>query len=159
MTGATVLLLLLVANAAPVLTYDLLKGRAAWPADMGCRLPDGRRLLGDSCTYRGWAASVMATGLLAWALGLSLGLGIEIAVLAMAGDALSSFIKRRIGLAPGAMALGLDQIPESLLPLLAVREDFGLGWLEVAALTAIFLVAELALSRLAYRFGLRKRPY
>ena len=37
----------------------------------------------------------------------------------MTGDLFSSFIKRRFGSAPSSQALGLDQIPESLLPLVA----------------------------------------
>jgi hypothetical protein len=159
MTYAILLLLLLTANAAPVLAYDLLSARAAWPVDLGQRLPDGRRLLGDSCTYRGWVASLVATPVAAWVLGTPMTLGLKIAAFAMIGDALSSFVKRRLGRAPGTMVLGLDQLPESLLPLLAVREAFGLAWLDLILLPALFLLAELALSRLAYYLGLRNRPY
>jgi CDP-2,3-bis-(O-geranylgeranyl)-sn-glycerol synthase len=153
------LLLILVANAAPVLAKDLLGPRWCRPVDLGRNLPDGRRLLGDACTYRGWVAAVLATTLAAALLGLSPGLGAGVATLAMAGDAASCFVKRRLGLAPGTMALGLDQIPESLLPLLWVRERFGLGWGEILGLVAAFFVVELLLSRLAYRWRLREHPY
>jgi CDP-2,3-bis-(O-geranylgeranyl)-sn-glycerol synthase len=152
-------LLLLVANGAPVLAKRLLGARGAWPVDLGLSLPDGRRVLGDSCTFRGWAAAALAAGAAAAVMGLPVLLGVEIGLLAMAGDAASGFAKRRMGLAPGTMALGLDQIPESLLPLLRVRERFALGWLDVLVLVAVFFVAELVLSRLAYRWGLRDRPY
>ena len=77
----------------------------------------------------------------------------------MLGDAVSSFLKRRIGLDSGAMAVGLDQIPESLLPLLMVREHFGLTWRKIALLVLVFILIELLASRLLYRWHLRKTPY
>ena len=46
-------------------------------------------------------------------------LGALVAASAMAGDCLSSFIKRRFGLEPSRMTLGLDQVPESLFPAVA----------------------------------------
>jgi CDP-2,3-bis-(O-geranylgeranyl)-sn-glycerol synthase len=57
------------------------------------------------------------------------------------------------------MALGLDQIPESLLPLLAVAGEFGLSWTTIGLITIGFIVVELALSRVLYRLGVRNRPY
>jgi CDP-2,3-bis-(O-geranylgeranyl)-sn-glycerol synthase len=152
-------LLLLVANGAPVLAKRLLGRRWAWPVDLGLSLADGRRVLGDSCTFRGWIAAAAATALAAGLLGLSPAFGAALGLLAMAGDAASGFLKRRMGLAPGAMALGLDQIPESLLPLLWARQRLDLGWWDLLALVAAFCVLELLLSRLAYRWGLRDRPY
>ena len=41
-----------------------------------------------------------------------------LAAASMAGDLLASFLKRRFGLKVHAQAIGLDQIPEALLPLL-----------------------------------------
>ena len=77
----------------------------------------------------------------------------------MAGDLLSSFAKRRLGRPSSSQALGLDQVPESLLPLLACRVPLGLGWLDVAVLVGVFLVGELLVSRLLYRLHIRDRPY
>ena len=56
-------------------------------------------------------------------------------------------------------ALGLDQIPESLLPLLAVRDPLGLGLGVIAVLVALFLVLELVLSRLLYAWHIREHPW
>ncbi|HXK57554.1 MAG TPA: CDP-archaeol synthase, partial [Gammaproteobacteria bacterium] len=78
---------------------------------------------------------------------------------AMLGDLLSSFFKRRLGLNPSAMAFGLDQIPESLLPLLVCRPLLDLSWLQVCLLTLGFLILELLLSQLLYRLGIRRHPY
>jgi CDP-2,3-bis-(O-geranylgeranyl)-sn-glycerol synthase len=92
-------------------------------------------------------------------IGLEADLGARIAALAMAGDLLSSFIKRRLRLPPSSQALGLDQIPESLLPLLACIDPLDLTMYDIAAGVVIFLVGELLLSRLLFRIHLRDRPY
>lgn len=153
------LILLITANGAPILADDLLGRRWAWPLDGGLRLRDGRRLLGSSATWRGVIAAVAVTAVLALLLGHGLGTGALTGLLAMLGDASSSFVKRRLGLRPGDPAFGLDQIPESLLPLVAVAGDYGLGWLEVGLLVAAFTLFDLLVSRILYRFRLRKRPY
>ncbi len=77
----------------------------------------------------------------------------------MLGDLLSSFFKRRMRLRPSAMALGLDQVPESLLPLMACAPLLDLTWTQVLLLTLVFVVLEIILSRVAYYFGIRKQPY
>ncbi len=153
------LLLLLVANGAPIIAYDLLKQRWTYPVDGYLRLPDGRRLLGSSCTLRGWLTAAAVTSAAAVLLGLPAATGLLIALLAMAGDSLSSFVKRRLRQPCGSMAPGLDQIPEALLPLLGVRRQFDLQALEIFLLVAGFIVLELLLSRILYEFRWRKHPY
>lgn len=153
------LLLLLVANGAPILARRLLDRRLGWPLDGGRVLADGQRLLGKSKTLRGVVSALLLTPLAALALGETAWLGGLIAAGAMTGDSLSSFLKRRLGRAPSSQALGLDQIPEALLPLLLVR-----GWRELDGLTLVglvvaFLVLELLLSKLLYRLRIRRRPY
>jgi CDP-2,3-bis-(O-geranylgeranyl)-sn-glycerol synthase len=91
--------------------------------------------------------------------GLSLKVGLIVGLFDMLGDVLSSFIKRRMGLPSSSMALGLDQILESLIPLLAVREIFGLTWISILQLVAGFFFLELLLSQLLYRINIRRRPY
>ena len=153
------LCLISVANGAPVLAHRLLGPRWAWALDGGLRFVDEYPLLGCSKTIRGVVLAVFATIATAWLLGLSLELGVVVGSLAMAGDLLSSFVKRRMGLASSRQAIGLDQIPESLLPLLGCRYLLPLDYDEIALGTAIFFVGELALSRLFYRLKLRERPY
>jgi len=154
------LALVLVANGAPVLAERLLGPLGAWPIDFRRRFPlDQRPLFGSHKTYRGLAASLLATPLAALALDLPATVGVEAALFAMLGDLLSSFSKRRLGLRSGAMALGLDQIPESLLPALALRREMGLSGVDVMALVAAFIVLELVLSRIFYHLHLRKQPY
>ena len=82
-----------------------------------------------------------------------------VAAAAMAGDLLSSFLKRRLGLAASSKATGLDQIPESLFPLLACHSVLSLTAIDIVAGCAIFFVGEVLLSHLFFRLRLRDRPY
>jgi hypothetical protein len=157
--GIRLLLLLGVANSAPIAAKRLLGTRWGWPLDAGLRLPDGRPLLGPSKTVRGVAVAIAACMLCAPALGLPIPVGALIGAGAMAGDALSSFVKRRLAIEPSGQAFGLDQIPESLVPLLAVQGMLSLSLLQVAAIASAFVLLEIPLARLAYRLGLRERPY
>ena len=77
----------------------------------------------------------------------------------MAGDLISSFIKRRMGRPPSSRALGLDQIPESLLPALACKSLLALTVADVIVVVALFSVGELILSRLLFKMHIRKEPY
>jgi CDP-2,3-bis-(O-geranylgeranyl)-sn-glycerol synthase len=153
------LLLLGLANGAPVIGKKLLGRRFAYPLDGGATFFDGRPLFGPSKTVRGIVLATAATTLAAPLFGLAWQTGALLGASAMLGDLLSSFIKRRLGRPSSSQALGLDQIPESLLPLLVCRAALGLGGLEVAVLVVLFLVLELLLSRLLYRLHVRDRPY
>ena len=77
----------------------------------------------------------------------------------MAGDLVSSFTKRRMGLEASSMAPGIDQVPELALPLLLMMDPLGLSAVDVALGVAVFWLGELALSRLLFRIGMRDRPY
>ncbi len=153
------LCLLVVANGAPVLAKKVLGSRWSFPLDGDRCFVDGRPLLGPSKTLRGLAVALLFAGLVAPLLGWSFTTGALFGALSMGGDLFSSFIKRRLGMASSSMALGLDQVPESLLPLLGLYVVLGVDALEVAAVVVLFFVGELALSRLLYHLGLRDRPY
>ena len=153
------LLLILIANGTPVVAAALYGTWGARPVDGGRRWVDGRRLLGDAKTWRGVALALLAAGFGAVLLGLPALVGVIIGVAAMLGDLLSSFVKRRLGVPASGMALGLDQIPEALLPLLAVADRFALSWLTIAAIVAGFAIVELGLSPVFYWLGIRNRPY
>lgn len=153
------LILLLVANGTPVVMKKLFAGRAARPIDGGRNFRDGRPLLGPSKTWRGLATAVVATALAGWALGVGVLLGALVGVAAHLGDLASSFTKRRLGIRTSGQALGLDQLPESVLPALVAAWPLGLGVAEVVAVAVLFLVGELALSRVLYRLKLRDEPY
>ena len=131
----------------------------AFPIDGGATLADGKPLFGSSKTLRGLALSIVATTAVAPLIGLSWKVGALVALVAMLGDLFSSFLKRRMGLAPSCQAIGLDQIPESLLPLLACWFFLPLTIVDVVVATMIFFVGELLLSRVLFKLGIRNRPY
>ncbi len=151
--------LLLLANGAPLIAREFLDWIRAVPLDGGRHFADGRPFLGPTKTLRGVIASLLLTALGSWLIGLGWQTGALIGIFAMLGDLTSSFLKRRLGLLPSSMALGLDQVPESLFPLLAVRDAMALSWGDILTLVALFFVSELLLSRLLYLIGLRKHPY
>lgn len=153
------LLLLLVANGAPILIRKLMGGRWSAPIDGRLLYRDGRRLFGPTKTWRGLFASILATVAMAAVLGLPAWLGLLIATAAMAGDLLSSFIKRRLGMRPSHRATGLDQVPESLLPVLLVMPVLQLAVLDVLLLVAAFFILETVLSRWLFRLHIRRQPH
>lgn len=154
-----ILILATLANGAPVIAKRLMGERWAWPLDFGLSFIDGKPLFGRSKTLRGIVVALIATSLGAWLLGLGVATGVVVAAAAMAGDLLSSFVKRRLDRPPSSQMLGLDQIPESLLPLLACRATFALTLADIVLGTVAFLVGELLLSRLLYKLHIRDRPY
>lgn len=153
------LLLLTLANGSPVVAKKLLGSRFALALDGGVPFFDGRPVFGASKTVRGLVASTVVTAIGATVLGLSFQLGALVAIAAMAGDLFSSFLKRRMNLPPSSQALGLDQVPESLFPLLACRDMLGLNYADVFLTVWIFFVGELAISRVLYTLRVRDQPY
>ena len=153
------LALLGLANGMPVIMNNLLGRRWSHPVDGGARLVDGQPLFGPSKTVRGILVAVLATAAGAPLVGLTWKIGIAAGAAAMAGDLFSSFLKRRMRLLAGDRATGLDQIPESLFPLLACRLMLPLTALDIAAVVVAFVLGEVLLSVLFYRLHLRERPY
>jgi hypothetical protein len=148
---AWVLLLLLTANGMPVLLKLVLGEHLDFPLDGHRRFIDGRPIFGDTKTIRGILASLAATSLVAIAAGIPGSTGLTVSMSAMLGDLLSSFIKRRLGVPSSKPILGLDQIPESLLPLLVIRSQFELSWSSLLLLMIGFFILELIFSRLLVR--------
>ena len=118
---AQLLTLLAVANGMPIIVENFLGKLLAFPIDGGATFADGKPLVGSSKTLRGLALSIAANT----AVAPLNSAGVEKSEpwsrsLAMLGDLFSSFLKRRMGLAPSCQAIGLDQIQEFFfLPLLA----------------------------------------
>lgn len=153
-----VLALVGVANGAPVIAKRLLGTRAGQSLDGGRKLADRRFLFGPSKTFRGIVASTLATSAAAPVLGLPLFVGTVAALSAMAGDLLSSFVKRRLGIPPSRMCLGLDQIPEVLLPCLVLAALLPLSAIDIGIVVAGFCVGDLVVSRLMFDLGVRDTP-
>jgi CDP-archaeol synthase len=103
--------------------------------------------------------AILLSALVAPALGLGWQTGAVVGGAAMAGDLFSSYVKRRMNLPPSSRATGLDQIPESLFPLLVCRSALALSALDIGIAVAVFFLGDVALSRPLYQAHIRERPY
>lgn len=156
---AQLLTLLAVANGTPVIATKLLGKERAFPLDGNATLSDGRPVFGSSKTLRGVILSIALTSACAPLVGLGWEVGFVVAVGAMVGDLFSSFVKRRLGMPSSSKFTGLDQIPESLLPLLACMALLPLTPLSVAVGAFLFFVGALLFSRVFFKLNIRDRPY
>lgn len=137
----------------------------------GWNAPIHERWLGAHKTVMGFLAGVFA-GILAsglqsvtpasaalldyryWPLiGLGFGFG------AMAGDALKSFVKRRIGIAPGARWVPFDQLDFAVGALCLLGPFAHLRASDVAAILLMTFCADIVVNRLAFRVGIKDRPW
>ncbi len=154
----TLVLLLLMANGAPLLAGHWLHSRCLYaiqrPIDAGYCCRDGQRLLGESKTWQGLLAALFITTAAAALLQFPLWAAMLLALLAMIGDLISSFIKRRLHCRRGLNMPGLDQLPESLLPMLGVSLVLPLSGLQILFPVLLFILIHIVLTELlsALRF-------
>ena len=153
------LIVIAAANGAPVVAKKIFGDRYAKPLDGGAKFTDGRPVFGPSKTFRGLVAAVFAAAVAAPLVGLSPAVGVVAGAGAMTGDLISSFVKRRMGKASSSRATGLDQIPESLIPLFLCAFLVGLSIVDIVIGTIVFMLGEMILSPLLFRLGIRSRPY
>lgn len=151
--------LLVIANGAPVLLNKALGKRWAWPVDNGLKLRDGRRLFGNTKTWRGLCSAIFITALAAILSGIDSLTGVLFGALAMLGDLLASFTKRRMGCVESSRARGLDTVPESLLPILLLKQPLALSLIDIMLIVTLFFLIEELVSPVLYRLHIRKRPY
>lgn len=153
------LVLIVGANAAPILANHVARWLPATPVDLGFNFIDKKPLFGTSKTWRGLACALLFGALLGGLLKFPVTLSLGVVSLAMLGDLISSFLKRRLDLPASDRALLLDQIPESLLPALWAQQLLGLPLASIVWIVFLFIILELAVSPVAYRFRIRKKPY
>ncbi|MEA1904459.1 MAG: CDP-2,3-bis-(O-geranylgeranyl)-sn-glycerol synthase, partial [Candidatus Hadarchaeota archaeon] len=140
------------ANAAPVVAGG------GPPIDMGKKLGDGRRILGGGKTIRGFLVGFIVGSLVGilqgrWFIGPLLALG------ALLGDLANSFLKRRMGIARGGAAPGLDQL-SLLVGALLLASLIEVPSLEVIlALLILTPPIHLGTNFIGYKLGLKDRPY
>ncbi len=153
-----ILLVVVAANLAPPVLAHYLENRFDRPLDGGRRLADGRPLFGPNKTVRGVVGGVLAAGLAGQLVGFGLLPGLVAGVLAMLGDLATSWLKRRLGLASGGTAPGLDQLLEGLLPIAYLGLAFDLRWPAGTTLLLGFGLLAYAGSRLYAKFFLYPAP-
>jgi hypothetical protein len=141
------LLLLVVANSTPVIIARVLGNRFDTPIDALFRRHGERPLFGAHKTWRGLVSGALACTCAGALLSCGPWVGLGFGLLALGGDLASSFVKRRMRLRSGYSAPLLDQIPESLLPLLTFNGVLGLTCASVFGTTAVFTLLDFATTR------------
>lgn len=153
------LILIIFANGVPVLAHKMMGVVFNDPVDFGYKFIDNRRFFGPSKTIRGVLLAILFTTLISPFFGFEMIFGFLVGFFSMLGDLLTSFIKRRIGLPSSSMALGLDQVLESLFPILACRTLLEMSWQQVWLMVIVFFVSCMILSKILFRLNIRDKPY
>ena len=86
-------------------------------------------------------------------------IGLAFGVGAMGGDAVKSFCKRRLGLAPGTRWIPMDQVDFALGALIATRPWIALGPADTITILAVTFIADLAVNRIAFHVGIKDTPW
>ena len=147
------------ANATPV----VLGGGP--PLDGGKKFIDGRRIFGDGKTVRGFVAGIVAgtaigvlQGIAKGPLSHYLSLGFLLALGALLGDLMGSFVKRRLGIERGGALPGLDQLGFVVIALLLASPVEVPSWQVIVAIFLITPALHLATNFIGYKLGLKSRP-
>ena len=154
-----VLIVLGLANGAPILAARIFGEWFATPVDAGSIASDGHPWLGDSKTWRGIVAAYLLGLPMALWLGFAWSEAFVMIGLSMSGDLCSSFIKRRRGMVSSSRAIGLDQIPEAGLPVLYLWITQRLALMDGVIIVLLFIVVEIIVSKILFQLHIRKRPY
>lgn len=151
--------MLVLANGVPVVVARVFKQRWRAPVDGDRRWSDGRPIFGPSKTWRGLVSGVLCCTAFSMVIGLGLVFGLLFSILALWGDLLSSFYKRRLGMPSSARAVGLDQVPESALPMILAVFWLPISWWAALLVVALFTASNILFSPLLYRLGIRRHPH
>ncbi|MBC8318905.1 MAG: CDP-archaeol synthase, partial [Desulfobulbaceae bacterium] len=136
---AKIVIFLLWVNFVPALANLIWGDRFTTPVDGGLLWFDKRPIFGPNKTIRGIILSTLGATAIFPLLGPIWWLASIAALLAMAGDLLSSFIKRRFNLSSGRTVVVLDQIFESLFPALFLSLFLSLTVMQVAIILLCFM--------------------
>ncbi len=142
-----VIIFLLWINFMPPLANLIWKEAMNQPLDGNRLWFDGRPIFGSNKTIRGILAAIAGGATLLLLLGLQWWVGVVAAGLAMTGDLLTSFIKRRLHYAPGKPVGILDQLFEGLFPTLYLALFLNLVWWQILAIMLLFIPITLLGSR------------
>lgn len=129
---------LLWVNFLPPLACFLRGRRFKRQLDGGRTWFDGRPIFGAHKTAGGILISLLGGTAVFFLLGVTWQVAAMAALLAMLGDLLSSFIKRRLALASGQSVVALDQVFESLLPTLYLSTALDLGFGRIVLIVVLF---------------------
>lgn len=135
-------------NGLPPLVAILLRDRYDRAVDGGKHWIDGRPIFGPNKTLRGIIAGSAGGTLLFPLIGQAWWVAGITGLLAMIGDLLSSFIKRRSALPSGRNVVVLDQLFETLFPLMFINLFHPLTFLQNICILALSIITAYTCSRI-----------
>lgn len=152
------------ANSSPV----LFKGKT--PMDFGKNFIDGKRLLGNGKTWRGFFGGLSVGVLISCvqyqiipsyygSFETALKLGFALSFGALLGDIIGSFIKRRANLPQGYPAIGLDQLGFLITALILGYNVKALSTAQVLFLLAVTPFIHWGANIFAYKMGWKNVPW
>lgn len=156
------------ANIMPVMVIRLFPKWTA-PLDFGLRIGKGKRrtrLLGKNKTWRGFICGIVVAIVIAslqsritpdyppWLLwGLAIGAG------ALLGDALASFVKRRLRMPPGKRWIPFDQIDHVIGAIALGSLIWWPGWTTAIIVIIGTFAGHILINHIGYALKLRSTPW
>ena len=127
-------------NLAPVLLAFFFEEKWNTPVDRGIFFFDGKPFLGSHKTIRGVAGGIMAGLFFGFLATIPLGTAVLTGIMSMAGDMLTSFIKRRLKIGEGKDFPVVDQLFEGLFPFIVLVPAFSLSFVWSFSLITFFII-------------------
>jgi CDP-2,3-bis-(O-geranylgeranyl)-sn-glycerol synthase len=137
----------------------------------GWNRPIARAWLGDHKTIVGFALGVLSGVLTAliqsrvdvvspgWPRHQWLTIGLVMGLGAICGDALKSFFKRRVGIAPGQRWIPFDQLDFAIGALIPLSFMIALSWTDMLVILAFTFVADIVVNHLSFWIGIRNTKW
>jgi CDP-2,3-bis-(O-geranylgeranyl)-sn-glycerol synthase len=132
------------------------------PVDLGKNFFDGRRIIGDGVTIKGFLIGTVLGTILGIVQGLLIGnfiygliLGFLLSFGALFGDAIGSFIKRRLNIGRGRPAPILDQLDFLFGALIFASLYISISWTTVLIAAVITFIVHILSNVVAYVFGIK----
>ncbi len=165
-----------IANGSPPVISKILKHNCK-PIDFGKNFIDGKRIFGDGKTIEGFIGGMLSgysLSLIIYSILISIIPSkylniltipdpkdvLVLSFLALCGDLLGAFIKRRLGLARGAPAPILDQLDFLVFPLLYMYYVLDVHDIYVYIIALLFTIfMHLFTNFVAYKLGIKNVPW
>lgn len=153
------------ANMMPVFVSGIFK-KLAFPLDLGKKL-NNQRILGDHKTFRGFFFGILAAIAVFYAQQIlynysffqelslidydnTVFFGFWIGFGALFFDLIKSFLKRRIGIAPGKPWLIADQLDYVIGAIVFMSYLYAPGWIEVLLIIAISVILTILVKHIGF---------
>ncbi|KZX15063.1 hypothetical protein MBCUT_17510 [Methanobrevibacter cuticularis] len=132
------------------------------PLDLSKNFRDGRRIIGDGVTQRGFIIGTILGTIVGIIQGIIIGspihgliLGFLLSFGALLGDGVGSFIKRRLNIARGNPAPVLDQLDFIVGALILASLYIHISWTAVLIIAVITFIVHIISNMIAHLIGIK----